>query len=159
MDDTFEKESLWIEWVPIAILWTLSFVCVVAAIVSDTVLMTCGGLLMAIILATPPILGLGYLKSFQRVIVSGNTIMVVQKNDAPEFIIPHHLGRVKIDADDLQLELKKEGRRFVLRSHFLKNKAAFHQLFDQMIKDHPPSEDRVVLKASVLEMMNRLKDR
>lgn len=157
MEHTFDKESLRIEWVPITILLSLSLIFAVGAIVSDSLFTTISGLVAAIGSAVPPILVYGYLQSFRLVKVSGHRITVIRKKDAPEFEIPDHLGRVKIDADDLQLELKKNGQRFVLRTHFLKNKAAFHKLFDQMIKDRPPSEDRVILKASVLEIMDRLK--
>jgi hypothetical protein len=82
----------------------------------------------------------------------------MQKNGPTMFSIPNDLRRVRIDADDLQIELKKNDQRFVLRSHFLKNKTDFHKLFDQIIKDHPPAEDRVILKASVIEMMEKIKN-
>ncbi|GEM_PF-5261019 len=161
MEHTFEKESLRIEWVPIAILLVLSLVFAVSFIVSivtsGSVVLTVGSLVMAVVFAAPPILGYGYLQSFRRVKVSGNTITVIRRKDTPAFEIPDHLGRVKIDPEDLQLELKRDGQRFVLRSHFLRNKASFHALFDQMIKDRPPSKDKVILKASVLEIMDNLK--
>ena len=81
----------------------------------------------------------------------------MQKNGPTIFSIPKDIHRVRIYSDDLQIELKNNGQRFVLRTHFLKNKSDFHKLFDQIIKDHPPSEDRVILKTSVLEMMEKLK--
>jgi hypothetical protein len=157
MEHTFEKESILIEWVPIALLSSLSLMFVIFAISSNKVFMIVGSILFAILFAIFPLMTFRYIKSFSDVKVTGNTIKINHKNGMFEFIIPHDLGRVKIDANDLQIELKKNGQRFVLRSHFLKNKTTFHELFDQMIKDHPPSKDKVILKASVLEIMDRLK--
>lgn len=156
MEHIFEKESILIEWVPFSILLFLSLIFLIFAITSDTVLMIIGSALFAVIFASFPIFIFLYLKSFRAIKVDGNTIKVFHKGGAVDFSIPHDLRRVRIYADDLQIELKKDGQRFVLRSHFIQNKLVFNKLFDQIIKKHPPSEDKVILKASVIEMMERL---
>jgi hypothetical protein len=124
---------------------------------SETVIVTIGSFSFSILFASFPIYIFLYLRSFSSIKVNGNTIKIIQKGETVDFTVPYDLGRVKIYADDLQIELKKSGHRFVLRSHFLKNKTTFHELFDRMIKDHPPSKDKVVLHASILEIMDRLK--
>ncbi len=158
MEYTFEKESILIEWVPITILLFLSLMFVIFAISSKTVFMIAGSLLLAILFAIFPIMTFRYLKSFSNINVTGNTIKINHRKGIFDFTIPDDLGRVNIDSNDLQIELKKNGQRFVLRSHFLKNKSNFHKLFDRMIKDYPPSKDKVILKASVLEIMDRIKN-
>jgi hypothetical protein len=157
MTQTFEKENIWIEWVPITILIVLSLFFMASAITIRTPVFIVASLIAAGMFALFPIFLLHYLNSFKRIEVSGNTIRVWYKNDASDFRIPDNLGRVKLSADDVEIELLNERQRFVVRSHFLKNKGDFHKLFDQIIRDHPPSKDKVILKASVLEIMDRQK--
>ena len=153
MENKFEKESILIEWVPYSIMMFLSLVFLIFAIMSETVLMTIGSLSCSILFAFYPLMILSYLQSFRSIKVVNDTIEIIQKSGSTKFKIPHDLRRVKIGVDDLQIELKNSGQRFVLRSLFLKNKFDFHILFDQIIKDHPPSDNKVILNASVLEMM------
>jgi len=158
MENNFEKESILIEWVPYSIMMFLSLVFLIFAVMSEAVLLTIGSLSCSILFAFYPLINFLYLQSFSSIKVENDTIEIIQKRGSTKFKIPHDLRRVKIGADDLQIELKKNGQRFVLRSIFLKNKFEFHKLFDQIIKDHPPPEDKVILGASVLEMMEGLKN-
>ena len=157
MGKTFKKESLLIEWLPITILLAFSLAFAIFAVLSNTVFHIVAGLMMSIFFAVFPIFAFSYLQSFSHVTTSGRTIGIHQKSGRIDFDIPEDLGRVKIDADDLTLELRKNGRRFILRTHFLKNKSDFHRWLDRVIREHPPSPDRVILKASVLEIMDRIK--
>lgn len=157
-EHTFQKESILIERVPLSILSFFSLMFLVFTMTFDTAFMIISSALLSIIFAIFPLFVLRYLRSFTVIKVIDNTIKVIQKDGAVDYSIPHNLRRVRIDADDLQIELKKNTQRFVLRSHFIKNKSEFHKLFDQIIKEHPPSEDKVILKASVIEIMERLKN-
>jgi hypothetical protein len=157
MEHKFEKESILIEWVPYSIMAILSLMFFTFSITSKTVIMIIGSLSFSIVFAFYPVMIFSYLKSFRFINVFNNTIEIVQNGKSKIFTIPDDLGRVRIGAYDLQIELKKNGDRFVLRSHFLKNKSTFNQLFDRMIKDHPPSKEKVILKSSLLEIMDRLK--
>ena len=131
----------------------------VFAILSNKVIIIVGSILFAIVFAFFPIIIFRYIKSFEDVKLSGNIIKINHKNDMLEFVIPDDIGRVKIYADDLEIEFKKNEKRFVLRSHYLKNKTAFHEHFSRIIRDNPPSRDKVILNASVLEIMDRLKSK
>ena len=157
MEKEFEKESILIEWVPYSIMAFFSLMFLIFLITSETLFMAIGSLLFSILFAFFPVMIFLYLKSFSSIRVFNNTIEIMQKNGPTIFSIPKDIHRVRIYSDDLQIELKNNGQSFVLRTHFLKNKSDFHKLFDQIIKDHPPSEDRVILKTSVLEMMEKLK--
>ena len=157
-EHTFEKESILIEWVPYSIMFFFSLLFLIFSIKSEGVFISIGSLAFSILFAFYPIVIFLYLKSFKSIKVFSNTIEIIKKGGPTKFNIPDDLRRVRIDAEDLEIELKKGGQRFLLRSHFLKNKCDFHKLFDQMIIDHPPSEDKVILKASVSEMMDKLKN-
>ncbi|MBN1472143.1 MAG: hypothetical protein JW925_10215 [Syntrophaceae bacterium] len=153
----FEKESILIEWAPIGILSGFSVMFLIFAFYQGTWFMTVASIIASILCALLPIVAFRYLASFEAIEVSENIISVIHKSGPANFTIPDDLGRVVIGADDLKIELKKDDRRFVLRSRFLKNKTDFHKHFNQIIKDHPPSTDKVILKASVLEIMDNAK--
>lgn len=157
MEEIFEKESILLEWVPFSVLTFLSLVFVVFTITSKTVFMVVGCLAVAVMFASFPVMTFFYLRSFQSIKVTGNTIEVVQGSGSTAFTVPHDMSRLTIDADDLRIELGKNGKRFVLRSHFLKNKTAFHQLFDHMLKEDSVATGDAALEPSVLERMERLK--
>jgi hypothetical protein len=157
MPHVFEKESLFLDWFPVAVLLFLVVVCVWTAVSAEKPSLTITSSLMAVGFLVFPVLTVSYFLSFNSVEVKENTITIVRKQDRLDFTIPDDLGRVKIDADDLGIELKNAKHRFVLRTRHLKDKMDFIVLFSRMIKQYPPRKDRVILNNSVLEIMERLK--
>lgn len=157
MNYTFKKESILIDWIPIATMLVISMVFVVFAVTVDNNSMVIGSTIVSVFMLVGPALYVVYFKSFDYIVLIENTVQIHIKSSVQNFTIPDDIKCLNISADDLKIHLKNPNNHFVIRTHFLKNKSDFHKLFDKILKAYRSSDGKVMLNKSLLSVMNEIK--